>query len=198
MRFVGAREFDESALRDAIARQLSQIAERGLKETRANDAAFFLELFYRRHGYLGASMHCEILAGGGTLPLKIAEGPMPEIARVDFAGNRQVTDETLHDYLIGATRASFSRFLGQLPFVEADIEAGVDRLRSFYTSQGFLHAQVEPTRVRFSRDKTEAFVTVPIHEGRQYFFGTVAFRGETMLLEGALSGRHRRLVADRA
>ena len=179
VRFVGARAFDDEELRDAIARQLAQIEKRGLKETRANDAAFFLELFYRRRGFTRATVDYAIANGG--LRLTIHEGPLTQIARVTFTGNRQVASETLYDYLIGTTRERFSRFRDELPYVEADIETGVARLRSFYASQGFLHTRVEPAIVRISRNRTEAFLTIRIHEGRQYFFGAITFAGERVL-----------------
>jgi len=186
VRFVGAGGFSESTLREAIQRQLAHIVGRGLKETRANDAAFFLELFYRRQGYPSAGVDYAIVDGGRTLLLTVREGPRAQVTNVDFVGNDPVRSGLLYDYLMGTTRQRFSRFRGVLPYVEADIETGVERLRRYYGANGFLDATVVQEPVVLSHDQTGASVTIRIREGQQYFFGDIAFAGEERLSRAEL------------
>ena len=47
----GATAFKENELRTALKEQIATIHDFGLTAARADDAAFFLELFYRKHGY---------------------------------------------------------------------------------------------------------------------------------------------------
>ena len=44
--------------------------------------------------------------------------------------------------MIGTTRARFSQFQRELPFVEADLVTGTTLLQSFYISQGFPQVQI--------------------------------------------------------
>ena len=49
--FRGQTAFDEKELRSQLKEQITTIDDFGLTAARGDDAAFFLELFYRKHGY---------------------------------------------------------------------------------------------------------------------------------------------------
>src|SRR5438270_9438274 len=48
---VGATSFKEKELLTQLKEQITSIQELGLTPARADDAAFFLELFYRKNGF---------------------------------------------------------------------------------------------------------------------------------------------------
>ena len=48
---------------------------------------------------------------------------------------------------------------------------------------------IDPPHSEYSADGTQVNVTIAIHEGRQYFFGQVTFRGQTIFGEQALLGQ---------
>jgi len=54
---------------------------------------------------------------------------------------------------------------------------------------GFLNAVVDPPREKFLADSSDVDVVVPIHEGRQYFFGNITFSGQTIYGGEALRGQ---------
>src|SRR6266487_6115886 len=49
--FRGQQAFDEKTLRSQLKEQITTIDDYGLSPARADDVAFFLEVFYRKHGY---------------------------------------------------------------------------------------------------------------------------------------------------
>src|SRR6266513_5562029 len=49
--FRGQQAFDEKELRSALKEEITTIEDFGLSPARADDLAFFLEVFYRKHGY---------------------------------------------------------------------------------------------------------------------------------------------------
>jgi hypothetical protein len=55
--FQGAHAFSEKELRSQLKEQIATIDDFGLTSARADDAAFFLELIYRKHGYAKVSVH---------------------------------------------------------------------------------------------------------------------------------------------
>src|SRR5688500_11015613 len=54
--FHGQTAFDEKELRSQLKEQITTIDDYGLTAARGDDAAFFLELFYRKHGYAKVSV----------------------------------------------------------------------------------------------------------------------------------------------
>ena len=79
--FRGQAAFDEKTLRSQLKEQLTTIDEFGLTPARGDDAAFFLELFYRKHGYAKVSVRYTI-ESGDRLRLDIIEGPLVTLGLV--------------------------------------------------------------------------------------------------------------------
>src|SRR5438105_15285079 len=70
--FADEKAFSEKDLRSAVKEQLATVDQYGLTSARADDLAFFLELFYRKHGYTKATIHYK-LEGRDHLRLEINE-----------------------------------------------------------------------------------------------------------------------------
>ena len=85
--FHGQSAFDEKTLRSQLKEPITTIDEFGLTPARGDDAAFFLELFYRKHGYAKASVRYTVEAGD-RLRLDITEGPLVTLGLVNFVGNQ--------------------------------------------------------------------------------------------------------------
>jgi outer membrane protein insertion porin family len=186
--FVGQQAFKEKDLRSAIKEQLTTIDEYGLTPARADDLAFFLELFYRKHGYTKVAVHYST-ERGDRLRLEINEGPLATLGTVTFEGNAGEPTAKLFDYVVGPTRERYSKLQRSLPFVAADINEGIDLLHRFYVAEGFLNVAIDPPRYTYHDDANRVDVTIPIHEGRQYFFGDVSFTGQKIYDADTLRGQ---------
>ena len=79
----GAAAFKEDELRTVLKEQIATIHDFGLTAARADDAAFFLQLFYRKHGYARVDVHYRI-EGGSRLVLEITEGPQVILSAINF------------------------------------------------------------------------------------------------------------------
>src|SRR5271154_3658543 len=99
--FRGATKFKESELREALGDQIEEIKDSGLTPAAADDAAFFLGLFYHNHGYSQANVKSAI--NGDSLALDVSEGPLTQVEEVTFTGNKSIPSAKLRDYMIGAT-----------------------------------------------------------------------------------------------
>ncbi len=184
---VGNTSFDEKELRKQLKEQLTFIAQQGLTSARADDAAFFLELFYRKHGY--AKVHVSYtIESGNRFRLTVAEGPLVHLKQVIFVGNRQITSDKLFDYAVGPTRHRVSKAQAVLPFVPADLQEGADLVQRFYVSEGFAECTVEPPSYNYvASDLVNTHIV--IHEGQKYFFGNINFTGPTIYGGEALRGQ---------
>jgi outer membrane protein assembly complex protein YaeT len=177
VRFIGATHFNEKQLRAAIADQIGEMDQQGAGPALADDSAFFLSIFYRKNGYANAAVDWNVL-GPHSIQLNITEGPLTILAGIDFQGVSGLPVATLKNYITNNTYARFPKAKGALPFVQADIDAGVESIRGLYASEGFLNAVVDPAQVTFSSDSTQASVLVTVHEGTQYHFGQISFTGD--------------------
>ncbi len=186
--FRGEQAFKENELRVALKEEITTIGDFGLSPARADDLAFFLEVFYRKHGYAKVDVHY-VIESGDRLRLDINEGPRLLLGTVTFDGNAHEPTDKLFEYIVGPTRERYSRLEKRLPFVGADLEEGTHLVQRFYVAQGFLNAVVDPPRDKFQAESSDVDVTVPIHEGRQYFFGNITFGGQTVYGAEALRGQ---------
>src|SRR6476659_6095513 len=168
--FRGEQAFSDKDLRLGLKEEITTIEDYGLSPARADDLAFFLEVFYRKHGYAKVDVHY-VIESGDRLRLNINEGPRFMLGTMTFDGNAREPADKLFEYMVGPTRERYSRLEKRLPFVATDMEEGTHLVHRFYIAEGFLGAVVDPPRYKFQEQSREVDVVVPIHEGRQYFFG---------------------------
>jgi outer membrane protein insertion porin family len=185
--FRGETAFKEKDLRTTLKEQITTIDNYGLSAPRADDVAFFLELFYRKHGYAKVDVHYAI--EGDHLRLDINEGPQFTLGEIKFAGNEHEPTDRLFDYVVGPTRERYSKLQRSLPFVATDVQEGVDLAQRFYVAEGFLQAQITPPQYRYRSDAPIVDVTIEITENRQYFFGDASFTGNKIYDPETLQGQ---------
>lgn len=186
--FRGQQAFDEKELRSQLKEQIATIDEFGLSPARGDDLAFFLAVFYRKHGYAKVEVRY-VIESGDRLRLEIKEGPLMTLGRVIFDGNAREPAEKLFQYVVGPTRERYSRLQRNLPFVAADIQEGTDLVHRFYISDGFLDAVVDLPRYAYHNETNQVDVTISVHEGRQYFFGKTTFSGQKIYDSETLRGQ---------
>src|SRR5246500_3440210 len=84
--FRGQQAFKEKELRVALKEEITTIEDFGLNPARADDLAFFLEVFYRKHGYAKVDVQY-VIESGVRLRLDINERPRFLLSEVIFDGN---------------------------------------------------------------------------------------------------------------
>jgi len=186
--FTGQQAIKEKDLRSAVKEQLTTLDQYGLTSARADDLAFFVEVFYRKNGYTKATVRYKI-EGRDQLRLEINEGSLMALGTITFDGNAHEPEKKLFEFVVGPTRQRYSKLQKTLPFVASDIQEGADLVHRLYVAEGFLDAAVAQPRYTFHDEANRVDVTIPIREGRQYFFGDVSFRGETIYGADALRGQ---------
>src|SRR5216110_1957829 len=186
--FRGQQAFKEKELRSQLKEEITTVDEYGLSPARADDLAFFLEVFYRKHGYAKVNVHY-VIESSSRLRLDITEGPRFVLRTVVFDGNTREPADKLFEYMVGPTRERYSRLEKTLPFVAADMEEGTHLVQRFYIADGFLDVVVDLPRDEFQGQSNEVDVVVPIQEGRQYFFGSISFGGRTIYGAEAMRGQ---------
>ena len=186
--FRGQHAFDEKELRSQLKEQITTIDDFGLTAARGDDLAFFLAVFYRKHGYAKVDVRY-VIESSDRLRLEIHEGPLMTLGNVIFDGNTREPAEKLFEYAVGPTRERYSKLQKNLPFVGADVQEGADLVHRFYIAEGFLDAVVDPPRYTYREQSNQVDAIIPIHEGKQYFFGDVSFSGRAIYDAETLRGQ---------
>src|SRR5213594_1612407 len=186
--FRGQQAFKEKELRSQLKEEITTVEDYGLNPARADDLAFFLEVFYRKHGYATVNVHY-VIESENRLRLDITEGPLTTLGKVIFDGNIKEPTDKLFEYVVGPTRERYSKLQKNLPFVAADMEEGANLVHRLYVAEGFLDSVVDRPRYIFHDQTNQVDVVIPIHEGRQYFFGITSFTGPTIYDSETLRGQ---------
>ncbi len=185
--YEGNSAFTAAELAKGIEQQYRTVETYGLDEAAAFDVGYFLEVFYRKHGYTQVEVD-PVITGPWSLTLKIAEGPQALLGQVRIVGFQSYDFEYLQNFLLGPLRERFPRIRvdALLPFVESDVRSGVVLIERLYAAEGFLDAEVELLPTEFEDGFERANVTVTIKEGIQYSFGEVTLIGNEVFPEAEL------------
>jgi outer membrane protein insertion porin family len=183
----GNTAFDEKELRSQLKEQIATIEQYGLTSARGDDAAFFLGLFYKKHGYAHVQVRYEI-EGNDHLVLNVTEGPQVHLGKIQFSGNNSIGADKLFEYAVGPTRERYSKLQSLLPFVGSDVEEGATLVERFYVSEGYVDCAVEKPQYHFVQPDL-VDVLIVLHEGQQYHFGAVDFVGPTIYGAETLRGQ---------
>jgi outer membrane protein assembly complex protein YaeT len=189
----GNHAFNEKELRTQLKEQITFIEQNGLTTARADDAAFFLELFYRKHGYAKVNVSYTLLPGN-RFRLDVSEGPQVHLGQLLFIGNNQIKADKLFEYAVGPTRERVSKAQALLPFVPSDLEEGANLVQRFYISEGFVECVVDPPTYEYVRPDLVT-ARIAIHEGQKYLFGRISFVGPTIYDPETLRGQVLDLIA---
>jgi outer membrane protein insertion porin family len=178
--FQGNSALNESVLRRDAAVELEAFEEEGHRPADIDDAAFQMQLAYRKAGYAFAVVDYRIETREAltTVTFLISEGPRVIIREIRTVGNEAFSDEVLDAYFEKDRTGFLHR--GELLFVRADVVAAVEEIRDRYISHGYLDAVVEEPELKFNADRSRVDVTVNIVEGVHYTVHRIDFHGDVL------------------
>ena len=130
--FQGNAAASEAELRRDAARELEAFDKEGHRPADIDDAAFQMQIAYRKAGYAFATVDYQIEKKQvtTTVTFLISEGPRVIIRDIILAGNEAFDDDVLKAHF----EKDRSGFLhqGKILFVRADVETAVDEIRQCY------------------------------------------------------------------
>lgn len=138
-----------------------------------NDVKRILDV-YRRTGRFGATVEPKIILldqNRVDLAFEIDEGPLTEIERISFIGNRKFSDRTLKDEIF-TRESAWYRFFSPADTYDPDqVAFDQESLRRFYLKNGYADFRVLSAVAELTPDKDAFFITFTIEEGERYRFG---------------------------
>jgi outer membrane protein insertion porin family len=168
--FEGNKALNDEKLRDEVT-----VAPRGIftRSKVQQDVQRILEL-YRRSGRISATVTPKIVElpqRRVDLIFEISEGPKTGILRINFIGNKAISDNNLREQLVTKESHWYKFFSSNDNYDPDRIEYDREQLRKYYTNRGYYDFRVVSSVAELSPDQKDFAVTFTIDEGPKYRFG---------------------------
>ena len=169
--FEGARKIDREVLESEVQLRPRIVYTRSRVQS---DVQRLLQI-YRRSGRFAATVEPKVIQlpqNRVDLVFEINEGPLTEIRRISFVGNRRFSDRRLRREV--ATRESrWWRFTSEDTYDPDRLTFDRELLRRFYLSNGYADFRVVSAVAELSENRLDFFVTFTVEEGEVYEFGEI-------------------------
>ena len=150
-----------------------------LDPARVQETIRGIEQAYQEKGYLDAKVTFRTVPGANNTAIgvfDVNEGPIVQIAQVNFYGNNHFTSRQLGNLLQTHQHNLLSFFFSTGILDQKKLQDDTDRLSAFYYNHGFLNVHVtEPVVERHGNSLT---VTFNIDEGPVFKVGDVEIAGD--------------------
>ena len=170
-----------------IEDQLGLAGDSAVSAPLADDLAYFLRGRYFQLGFSEARVDWEL--SGRTIVLTVSEGPRLSLGAVTFTGAEEIPPGEFEAYLTRPTRERAGVLTRSLPFVEADVEAGVELVLRHLQALGYLEASAAPPEFSPSPAGGAVDVTVALKPGPPSVFGEVRLTGDASAVSAELRAK---------
>lgn len=148
--FQGNRALPDARLQEAAPEELAGYRRHG-RATAIDDAAYLMQLAYRRAGYHFAAVDYRIAGPPSARQVFfiIEEGPLVRLGTVSFNGNRAFSDRELLALVEERLQAGAGVVAPPLPFVESRFNEALSRMRELYLNEGYREVRISLSALRF-------------------------------------------------
>jgi len=122
-----------------------------------------------------------------NLTIKVQEGELARITKINFVGNKAFDDERLTKQLSLSEPTMWSWLTDADQYARTKLQADLETLRSYYMDRGYADFRILSSQVSISSDKTRVYVGINVEEGRKYTIESVSFAGNKVLSEDKLN-----------
>ena len=149
LHFQGNRQLDEARLRTAAAEELADFARLGRRQVEIDDAAYQMQLAYRRAGYYFAEVDYQLESDQQATRVRflINEGPLVQADSIIIQGNSAFSDRELIATVVKSLRDGPGP--APPPFVESGLRRALGLIRELYLQAGYRDAVISSDPLRF-------------------------------------------------
>ncbi len=178
--FSGLREFD----RDTLLRALKEM---GISEGKPFDRAIIERAEQEiKQQYLGRSLYGTSIVSTVTpternrvnIKFSIEEGPPTRIKEIQIQGAEAFAESTLLGLMDLSTGGWLTWYTKNDRYSRTKLNGDLEKIKAFYTRQGYLEFAIESSRITLSPDKSSIAIYIKIREGIPYRLTQVDLEGE--------------------
>lgn len=180
IKFEGNKAITSDALLDGLKDQGFTVGEI-FKRATLDRMALELQRQYVAQGKYGARIDPkveELPRNRVALNINIEEGKHATIRHINVVGNTLFTDASLLEGFELKLPDWFSFYTGNDKYSREKLKGDIEKLESYYQDRGYVDSVVESTQVAVTPDKRQVYITINVHEGRQYTVSNVELTGD--------------------
>ena len=114
-----------------------------------------------------------------NMTIVVDKGPRVKIRKINFIGNKKLSDTKLRGYLKETKQKSFWRFWKSSKFIKEKFEEDLEKLIEKYRELGFRDARVINHSVTENAEGQTINLDIQIKEGKKYYFREIKFLGNS-------------------
>jgi outer membrane protein insertion porin family len=191
--YVGSKKVEQSKIEEELKKKNIAIRlDSFIDPSLVRRVAGIVRDLYAEKGYQYAEVKPEIkeVSGGPKLvhlTFNITEGPKVKIGKVEFLGNKAVSDGTLARKLKDNKAPNFFSFiLGTGTYKEDKWGDDAEKVIEYYRQKGYVQARVGQPELRVLEDSKDGKtryieLQVPVTEGERYRVGEFNFAGNKVV-----------------
>ena len=116
-----------------------------------------------------------------AINIALKEGDVARIRRINIIGNEVYDEDTLRARFKLATPNLLSFVTGNDKYSRQKLAGDLETLQSYYFDRGYLDFRIDSTQVAITPDKSEMYITINVHEGKQYTVEEVKLSGNLVI-----------------
>jgi outer membrane protein insertion porin family len=111
---------------------------------------------------------------------RVQENAKVEVRRVNFVGNKAISDENLREVVLTREGGLLSVVTQAGTYREDVFQRDLVLIQAFYWDRGYVQVKVGQPLLELSPDKRSMYITIGIEEGPQYRLGSVDIKGDLL------------------
>lgn len=141
---------------------------------------------YNMQGRYSASIDAsaeELSRNRVALKLKVNEGTVASIKRINIVGNRAFDNQTLLDELELKEDYSWNFLSSAHEYSKERMVGDLEKIQSWYFNHGYIKAKIVGSDVSVSPNKQDIYISITVEEGEQYKVSDIKLAGDLILDE---------------
>lgn len=186
--YRGNDELDESDLKEAVELKPYQI----LDVSTIQKAQEKLSKLYEEKGFFLAKVSYKFEPIGKDedrvrLVFEIEENDKVKVKRINFIGNRKLSDTELKGMIQTKEQGLFSFMTNSGAYKQEVFDRDQQILSYLYFNKGYVQVKISKPQVTVSPDKKGIYIAIRIEEGEQFDVGDIEFQGDLLFTNIELS-----------
>ena len=188
VKFVGVKKNKIEALIKDNSLTKGKIVNENLITTTKN----YTENKYKKDGFYNTKVTITTTKDTSTVNevnmlVKIDTGDKIKIDKIDFVGNKKVSDNVLLKAMKDTKERNILHVLKSSKFIQAKYNTDLEKVIAVYKEKGYRDARILSDSVVYNKKKNALSIKINVEEGNKYYFGNIKFLGNTLYSDQSLS-----------
>lgn len=152
----------------------------------------YIENKYKKEGFYNTKVAINTIPNDSTesevkMVVNIDKGKKVKVSKIEFEGNKQITDAKLKRAFKNTKTKSVLRILKSSKYVKEKYKEDLNSVISKYKENGYRDARIVSDSVIYNKKKNTVAIKVQLEEGRKYYFGDIRYLGNTVYTDRQLN-----------